>query len=83
MLTILRHYATHSRPIVRNRLQGIKVVPDQPRRSSKSKTHTETGHSAVPADRKGAYGMRINQLFNDAIRDIEEQMRDPRRKRIH
>jgi hypothetical protein len=58
-------------------------VSDQPHRKPKSKTHTETGHSAQPADRKGAYGMRINQLFSDAIRDIEEQMRDPRRKRIH
>jgi hypothetical protein len=85
-MTFLRHTATKSVPICQSQVLGDKILSDHshtPKPKLKLKTVTETGHSPAPADRKGAYGMRINQLFSDAIRDIEEQMRDPRRKRIH
>jgi hypothetical protein len=85
-MTFLRHAATKSVLICQDQVLGDKILPGQsrtPKPKLKLKTVTETGHGPAPADRKGAYGMRINQLFSDAIRDIEEQMRDPRRKRIH
>ncbi len=90
-MTFLRHTATKS--VLNLPESGPEGIPEN---LVRSKPYTEAKASELktvtpkpgngPAARRpqgDAYGMRINQLFGDAIRDIEEQMRDPRRKRIH
>ncbi|HEX4273066.1 MAG TPA: hypothetical protein VHZ32_16865 [Rhizomicrobium sp.] len=52
-------------------------MPDEPHHPPERRDLTETGHAGQAADRKGARGMRINQLFSEAIRDIDTLKRTP------